>query len=477
MFEKYTLKISHDHIEYLKKASMYFTEDITSYLLKHSNVQYNIMEKIVYDIANFHLLNKNIKLNKSHFIEFGIHKKGDTLFKTQQMNIEGNIVTPIFSSILHLTNNNPLEPVVYTNITTEEYMFKEFSDTSLHVSFPEKNKQIVFDGKMYYSSNLSNDVTLTITIWDTFPVAITYFDNIICDFILYKNTKDELFNKDKTIVNRHSDSLVKIERDISGITVIGSWGIITEQFLEKIIYNKTENDIQVYDSLFNLIKKNTVSDILFKQNSNEIETTEAREVLEAMEAIEQSKVTESRQNRTKRININEDKYIQRPIIYNKFQKEICDWIIREIEKYALSCEGWVIQNRTKQLQADKVTTIFSFILDSFIESIHSICDCYSINKDAHTFHIENIYISKLDHTSENANECLFYQKHDSDIVLNIALNDDFENGGILFNDNITTYLKKGNMLIFNGNTKYSEYDISRGIKYNLIANINIQEKM
>ena len=364
-----------------------------------------------------------------------------------------------------------MNPIIYTNISDEEYMFKEFSDTYLHVCFPEKNKQIVFDGNKYYSSHLSNDFVLIINVWDVFPMSITYFDNIICDYLLYKDTQNAIFNSNKTIINKKSDPIVQLHPDISDITVIGSWGIITEKFLEKIIYSKT-NDISIYDNLFKLINS-TASDILFRQNTiNEIEQLET---LSAIEEINKNNTFQKSQNIQKRININEDKFIQRLIIYNKFQKELCDWIVRESEKYALENNAWVVQNNIHILQVEKITSIFSFILDSFNESINNICESYSLNKDKHVFHIEDIYISKLDSTLKNENNSLFYTKHNNDIVLYIALNDEFENGGILFNDTITTHLKKGNMLIFNGNTKYSINNISSGVKYNLIAHINIME--
>jgi hypothetical protein len=515
--EKYSLKISDENIEYLKKMAVYFDEDNKTYLLNSKHVQYNIMEKIVFDIAMFHLANKNVLLNKPYFIEFGIHDKGDTLFKTQQLNIDGNMVTPIFSSILHLTDNNRMEPIVYTNITAEEYMFKEFSNTSLHLSFPQKKKQIVFDGNIYYSSNLSDDFVLVINIWDVFPM-ITFFDNVICDFVLYKNTHDECFNNNKTIIDKESETIVQIQYDNkSDNVVIGSWGIITDKFLENILYNKDKNNIHVYNDLFKLITFKS-SDILFKQNiDNEVKSIEVIEAIKAIEAINvteetepiqfvdsvkstksinvieaiepiqlvdsvksievihPNKLNETSQNTKKRININETKFIQRPIIYNKFQKELCDWIIRECENITLTNEMWVVEKSIQFIQVDKIIAIFPFILDSFIESINNICECYSLEKNTYTFHIEDVYISKLDYASKNENDSLFYKKHDNDILLNIALNDDFENGGILFDDNITTYLKKGNMLIFNGNTKYNEYNISGGIKYNLIAHINIFE--
>ena len=56
------------------------------------------------------------------------------------------------------------------------------------------------------------------------------------------------------------------------------------------------------------------------------------------------------------------------------------------------------------------------------------------------------------------------------------MNDDFEKGGKLFDDGIITYLKKGDMILFNGKTKSKNLNIENGIQYILIAHININKK-
>jgi hypothetical protein len=78
---------------------------------------------------------------------------------------------------------------------------------------------------------------------------------------------------------------------------------------------------------------------------------------------------------------------------------------------------------------------------------------------------------KLDNNSE-----LFYDSYENDIILNILLNDDFEKGGKLFDDGITTYLNKGDMILFNGRTKSKQLNINSGLQYFLVACININKK-
>jgi len=71
---------------------------------------------------------------------------------------------------------------------------------------------------------------------------------------------------------------------------------------------------------------------------------------------------------------------------------------------------------------------------------------------------------------------LFYDSHEYDIISNIALNDDFEGGGKLFEDGITNFSNKGDMIIYNGNTKSRELHITNGLKYILVSYINISKK-
>ena len=467
IINKYNISITEEYIDFIKKSTHYFDKINPTYLLKTKNDEFNILEKVVYDIALYQLSQLDIEFDPNiHYIEFGVHKKGDQIFKINTSMSKGNPITPFFSSIIYLTENNKdfKDNMVFTNIDSEKYMYKEFGeDTSFYISFPKKCQQIIFDGSIYYyASNLLNNITLSVNIWNIFPNRITYFDTIIFNYVMYNETRDEIFNDSINIIARMTDSIVAYQKDEQSIPVIGTSDIITDDFLEKMIYEKVVHDDNntIYEKLVNLITDKTPITI-FKRIIN---TNVSPSVPIA--------------NTINRINIAESKFIQRGIIRNKYQTGVCNWIITEAERYAINVENWKEDNNLKIVQIENIPSIFSFILDSFNQTVDSICELYSIKKDDHVFEIENIFIQKLELINNNDNDTieLFYDSHEYDIISNIVLNDDFEGGGKIFEDDITSCLHKGDMIIYNGNTKSKELHITNGLKYILVSYINISKK-
>jgi hypothetical protein len=463
LIKKYNLSIKKENIDFIQKSADYFDEINTTYLLKINNEEFNILEKVVYDIAVYHLLQLNIEFDiNTHFIEFGVHNKGTHNFKINTSMSNGNQITPFFSSILYLTENDePNDNMVFTNINLEKYIYKEFGDDiDLYMSFPKKCQQIIFDGgSYYYASNLLNNITLSVNIWNIFPYRVTYFDINIFNYLMYTEKKEEIFNDPKNIIKKNMDSLIAPEIDYTSIPIIGTSELITDDFLETAIYEKVVNDNErkIYENLIKLITvKHSI--VLFKRI--------VYKDLDIIETISQ------------RINIEESKFIQRLIFQNKFQKDVCNWIISECERYAINIENWKYEYNTRILQIENIPSIFSFILDSFIDTSKTICNGYTIDFDEHIFNIENIYVSKMESNTNDKLDSpeLFYDSYENDIILNILLNDDFEKGGKLFDDGITTYLKKGDMILFNGKTKSKNLNISAGLQYFLVAYININKK-
>ena len=460
--DQYQLTITEDDIQFLLKSKVYFDEINKSYLLKAKNEDFCILEKIVYDIATFHLSNKNIAFDtENHFVEFAVNTKGDNQFKIGLTNAhEIGPIHPIFSSITYLTEPEPAnknEHMVFTDLTNEKYIYKEFAqDIRLFLSFPKKLNEIVFDSSdNYYSSNLIDSISLSIHIWDKFPFEITYFDPIIYNFLMYSESKDEIYNDNCKWYKKTDEPIVAIKSNKESISTIEMSDVITDTFLEEIIY---ENKICNYEKLTSFIDaSNNPSIILFKRLYNTepitIDTPQP-----------------------KRIDISEPRFLQRPIIKSKLQIEVCNWIVSECERHALNIKMWEEKKEYKYLQIEEMQTIFSYVLDSFNSTIENISDMYSVCKDKHTFIIEDMFIKKyvIDASSNPIDpDDLFYEENDCDIVLNILLNDDFEGGSKSFSDGINTYLKKGDMILYNGNVNTREVMITSGIKYILVAYINV----
>jgi hypothetical protein len=272
---------------------------------------------------------------------------------------------------------------------------------------------------------------------------------------MYSESKDEIYNDNCKWYKKTDEPIVAIKSNKESISTIEVSNVITDTFLEEIIY---ENKISNYEKLNSFIDpSNNHSVILFKRLYN-------------TEPI----ITDTPQ--PKRIDISEPRFLQRPIIKSKLQKEVCNWIVSESERHALNIKMWEEKKSYKYLQIEEIQTIFSYVLDSFNGTIENISDMYSVCKDKHTFIIEDMFIKKyvIDASSNNLDpDDLFYEENDCDIVLNILLNDDFEGGSKSFSDGINTFLKKGDMILYNGNVNTREVMITSGIKYILVAYINI----
>lgn len=442
---QFCVSISEEYYNYIIHSSNYFDKINSTYLLKIDNDMFIILEKVVYDITMFHLNQLNIPFdNNIHFIEFGINNIYEPNFKLNQyIDQNEDVCCPLFSSIFYLTEETEKnDMMIFSNLSENNYLYKEFDDIELCIAVPKKSRQFVFDGgKYYYSSKLLENKVLTVNVWNKYPNKRIYFDKTSFNNIMFKNTNNIIYNKPELF--SLNDNLLTIEKVDMIPQTIYAKDIISDDFLEEIIYDGVIDEKQnhIYNKLMELNKDNE-SIIKFKKNII-------------------------------RINIRELKYIQRPIIQNKFQKEICDWIICESEQYANNINWKELTNGIKIIDIENVMRIFYYILNSFNDIANTISTYYSITTDDYIFNIENSFICKIIPDSNDTVNDLFYNTESYDIMINIALNDDYDNGGKLFSDGIITSLSKGDMIIFNGNTKYTELKITKGIKYILIIYINV----
>lgn len=172
-----------------------------------------------------------------------------------------------------------------------------------------------------------------------------------------------------------------------------------------------------------------------------------------------------------------ERFIQRFIKKKHYQSYICDWIIKESEKYASENGGWTtkrhIKYPTTDLPVNKITTIFPFILESLQSIIGFIKKSYCLH-DKLVFIFDDIFIVKYDTNLQNH---LIMHKDKSVITVNTLLSDpsDFEGGGTYFDDDITIYLEKGDSIIHGGNTKHSGLKITKGKRYVLVTFIQIYD--
>ena len=134
------------------------------FLLDTSKTNFELIEKVVYEIAMFHFNRLNINFDPNeHFIEFWLKnticKNSDNYAHNinsfhydcdeneRQMN--NKQFKPLMSSVNYFNDND--FPLLLTEIDLEDYKFKKFENkNNIQIIFPKKNKQFTFDGTKYH---------------------------------------------------------------------------------------------------------------------------------------------------------------------------------------------------------------------------------------------------------------------------------------------------------------------------------------
>lgn len=453
------------------------------YLLNFKKEQFTLIEKYVYDIAIFHLKRLNIDLNDEIFIEFWFKSKiidsFDKIYGVNNFHIDcdeelkknsNKIMHPILSCVTYGTDC--LYPTVITDISYDDYKFKNFENKEmLEIIFPEKNKQITFDGSymhgagnIFYNTNVNDQerIMLAINLWKHRPLNIEYF---------VPDTTDILYNFDK------SEFIIEINAN-PDFCEIKNNDIFTYDFYETLFYNK-ENiswPDELITSLKELIAKNTYNFLIKNNNTdnkNKILKNDCDKSNKILIDISDIDLITERQCDQKFLY---NRFVQR-YIYNKiYGKNVCEWIIFESEEYAKNNGGWTTSRHenyaTTDIPVEKILSIFRYILYSFQTIFKKIETSYCLPKNTE-FNIIDLFIVKY---SENAQNCLDLHHDGSFFTINILLNDasEFEGGGTYFNDGTTVFLEQGDMLVHSGKMKHAGIQITKGKRYLLVAFIGIK---
>jgi len=398
----------------------------TFYNLNQQKNAFTILENIVYNITSFH--SKRLNIN-TKYIEFGfIEKNINFLIKKEKI--------PVLSVIVFLENND--NPLIITNLTEETYKYKEFNDINICCCFPRILNHVIFEPTKYFYS-LHNEKTLLINIFD-------------------KNESDSIPFPEKMFASNH----------YLGCNTNLSFEFEENEF-KTILFQESEHGFN-YDYFDEFIYLDSLK---YKEFTNLIQSGDLKQCDTFIFKLDNTK-TSIIENK-ERINTSIPKFIQRFIKKKVYQSNICDWIINESEKYASENGGWTTTRHktypTTDLPLEKINSVFSFVIESFKNIIQFIKTSYCLD-DNHFFNISDIFIVKYD---ANRQSELELHTDDSEISVNILLSDptDFEGGGTYFEDEITTYLEKGDAIIHSGKTKHSGLNITKGKRYVLVAFIHI----
>jgi len=121
-------------------------------MLDFNKDKLNILEKYVYDIAEFHCCRLNKNINDCE-VEFWFNKtfieNGKTLHFDHQeadLNIDNSYIVPFLSTITYLNNNNYPTVITSINLKNNECV----KENKVAFSFPRKLNHISFSGEKFF---------------------------------------------------------------------------------------------------------------------------------------------------------------------------------------------------------------------------------------------------------------------------------------------------------------------------------------
>ena len=466
------------------------------FLLDTNKTNFELIEKVIYEIAMFHFERLNIIFDPNeHFIEFWFKT---TIFKNSdsyphninsfhydcdenERKLNNKQFKPLLSCVNYFNDNE--FPLLLTDIDLEEYKFKKFENkNNIQIIFPKKNKQFTFDGTKYHGvvdifNNLNNDTfnnneferyMLAINLWNKKPLNVEY----------YENTNNSTFNKEDKIVTIESNNVIK--------ELVLEKNILDFDFYEKMLYNKRK--FVIPQEISELVKNEMTINkdnndfnnfkITYKKCDNSL--TEKNDIFSNM--VKGIYVINTIDNSNNKIDIQDvlyNRFIQR-FNYNKlFSKNVCEWIIFESEEYAKNNGGWTTRRHesypTTDIPVEKIKQIFNFVLFSFADIFNKIKKSYCFTEEV-SFNIKDLFIVKYDEQMQNKLDL----HHDGSFLsMNILLSDpkDFEGGGTYFNDGLTVFLEQGDLLVHSGKVKHSGLPVTKGTRYIMVAFVIIDVRL
>jgi hypothetical protein len=411
-------------------------------LLDLNKTKYNLLEKFIYETAMFHFKRLNI-IDENKYVEFSC-KTNCNNHNLRVICDETNnkYIYPLQSCVSYFTNCNC--PSIITNIDMDRYLYKDFDNSEIFLSFPELNKQITFDGKFFHGctslseeDEIQDKYIIAINLWNIKPSNVEYY-----------------LDDDAEIVDM--PVIISIDEDQNIENTIVSNSFLNRELFENILY---KNDKTAMYSFKKIIKPNIYSYKFIKQSEINTKKTIKQKNLSLKNDINEIINSKNKYNR----------FIQR-FQYNKiYTPDMCKYIINECEKYAETNNGW-----TTDLQVDKISSIFSLILISLTTIIKKIKKSYNLDDEV-LFDVNELFVVKYEHDKQNNLEM---HNDVSFFLFNILLSDqnDFEEGETYFEDGLTTSLEQGDLLIHSSRTKHSNKSVTKGVQYVLVGFLDIKIK-
>jgi hypothetical protein len=502
------------------------------FLLDTCKSDFDLMEKVVYEIAMFHFKRLNVNFDPNeYYVEFwfkNIISKNDNKYSNNinsfhydcdenEREINNKQFKPLMSCVSYFNDNE--FPLLLTEIDLEEYKFKKFENkNNINIIFPKTNKQITFDGTKYHGvvdifnklNETDNDENnferymLAVNLWNKKPLNINYYTplniyngkflSVPQDVHRCKNNSEteNVFSKNNKIITIEANNVTK--------DLLLEKNVLDFDFYEKMLYNKKNFTIpkEITELVKNEMEKNEFNNfkISYKKEENSLTEKNTKFLkmvkdINVINTVDNDKNDNDKNDNDKNDNDKNDndkignlevlynRFIQR-FNYNKlFSKNVCEWIILESEEYAKNNGGWTTRRHenypTTDIPIEKIPGVFRFVLNSFADIFNKIKKSYCLTDEV-LFNIKDLFIVKYDEATQNK---LDLHQDGSFLSINILLSDpnDFEGGGTYFNDGLTSFLEQGDLLVHSGKVKHSGLPVTKGKRYIMVAFVIIEVKL
>jgi len=452
-------------LEYLKSEQYHFNK---GYLLNTQLETFDTLEKYIFDTASFHLSRPSQDISgnvEEYFVEFWIKETPNlnNLHVDCDEHCQNNDITlyPSISVISYF--NNHLYPTLFTDVDHEDYMYKSFErENNLKLVFPRKNTQISFDSSKYHGEIKLNDISDSDDTQERIIIAMNIWKNKPSNIDFYKSNTDKTnrkYNKHEQLLN-----LVKINEKYT----IDADKQFSETLFDELLFKETHSLSLLFKEQIQHCLMNDMYNIVIQDSSIHMNNESFLQAVCIMDELKNIASDDIKVN---------NRFLQRFIYEKFFSTETCEWIIFEANETGHT-NGWNLFRHqhypTIDIPLQIINPVFKFCAFAFLNLFKQTFKSYCI-PEKYTPNIKDMFIIKYDVTTQKS---LNTHKDGTHLSFNIMLSDihDYESGGTYFDDGLSYYLNRGDVLVHSGYINHGSYNITKGVRYILVVFFDIIER-
>jgi hypothetical protein len=243
----------------------------TSFFLDTTCEKYSFVEKIIYDVALFHINRLQLDIKNKHVSFWS--KSREYMFDYLHMHIDHcdyeseifnrQFKTPIFTSLLYFNDNNC--PTLLTDVTLNMKQSNNFmndKNTKLGFSFPRQFKNITFDSGNYYHGESylydykqTSRKVIVIAVWDEInkPYYIPYFKSDLFYYHWFSRRKINIEKENNTTYYKSIPLMSFENTDNNIITIkIHDKQLITNDFFHDVLVKKDKKSLYKFKEILEI---------------------------------------------------------------------------------------------------------------------------------------------------------------------------------------------------------------------------------